>query len=88
MIPDEAVEAAARAFYQNQTGMEWESRSEVLKETLRGDARAALEAAAPHLMAAAVGRVRSNNDHIEPGSGAYSSGFHYALDCVWTEDDV
>ena len=54
MIPDEAVEVAARAIFQNQTGMDWESRSSILRDTWLDDARAALEAAAPHLLAPVV----------------------------------
>lgn len=54
MIPDEAVEAAAvgisSALFRNE---DWASLGEESRNQFRRDARAALEAAAPHLMAAA-----------------------------------
>lgn len=51
-IPDEAVEAAAKALYQN-TLTSWDGAHARTKELCRRDARAALEAAAPHLLAEA-----------------------------------
>lgn len=54
VIHEAAVEAAAKGIYRYQTGgMDWDSRSDVLKQTVRGNARAALEAAAPHMLAGA-----------------------------------
>jgi hypothetical protein len=63
-ISDEAVEAAARALYKGQpiydeavgviTGYKpWDWMEPEYQNSMRSDARAALEAAAPHLMAAA-----------------------------------
>lgn len=49
VIPAEAVEAAAGAIFQNQTGVDWESRSEYQQKKFRDDAMAALEAAAPYM---------------------------------------
>ena len=51
MIPAEAVEAAAIAMLQSQTGIDWESRSDVQQDVYRMHARTALEAAAPHMLA-------------------------------------
>ena len=54
VIPAHAVEAAAKAIYRHTLGLDdWDSRSDVMKETMRGKARAALEAAAPYMLAAA-----------------------------------
>lgn len=77
MIPDEAVEAALSALFGNGAFLYMN----------RYDVRKALEAAAPHLLAEAVARVQADNDHIEAGSGAYSSGFHYALQCIHADDE-
>jgi len=53
VIPDEAVEAAAKASFAARGGVDWDSQSEHLRSTETAFTRAALEAAAPHLMAAA-----------------------------------
>lgn len=53
MIPDEAVEAAAIALAQCGSDM-WERQDRRFKSRWRSDARIALEAAAPHLMATAL----------------------------------
>jgi len=53
VIPDEAVEAAARAVYEDTFGKPWADESEDYRNELRETQRAALEAAAPHLMAVA-----------------------------------
>lgn len=101
MIPEEAVEAAAAGIW-NARPMErvydegpdygaakpWPDLKPYQHDRYRTLARAALEAAAPHLLATAVARVEADNDHIEPGTGAYSSGFHYALQCIHTADDT
>lgn len=73
MIPDEAVEVAAKhlAFYVDRPGTDWTV-----------EARALLQAAAPHMLAAKVSEVRGNNDHIVEGGDGYSAGFHYALHCI------
>ena len=53
MIPDEAVEAAARGLAQQKwptaIGV-WDSFGQNMQDGFRDQARAALEAAAPHLM--------------------------------------
>jgi len=46
----------------------------------------ALTAVAPILLAAAIAEVLAENDHIVEGAGAYSSGFHYALQCLGGPD--
>lgn len=55
MISDEAVEAAAKAlrkkFNGYKVGRPWDSRDQ--RTTYRNDAQAALEAAAPHMLAEA-----------------------------------
>ena len=53
MIPDEAVEAAAKKLYQAGGLVVWDSEDESIRNYFRRNARSALEAAAPHLMAAA-----------------------------------
>jgi hypothetical protein len=51
-ISDEAVEAAARALWQpNEHGDEWVDEFPTYKDYLRAEARKALEAAAPQMMA-------------------------------------
>lgn len=54
MIPDEAVEAAAKGIAAENMKKPWETMSEGVKETFRADAKAALEAAAPFLRAQAL----------------------------------
>jgi len=49
--------------------------------------RAALEAAAPHMLAAKVDEARANHAHIIPGGDGYSAGFHYALQCIYSGDE-
>lgn len=78
MIPVEAVEAAALSIHRAHP---FQSLS-----ICRAVARAALEAAAPHILAAKVAVVRANHDYIIDGGDGYSAGFHYALHC--TEDDL
>jgi len=54
VIPDEAVEAAARALWSpSNEGDTWESEHEPYKDHTRAEAKRALEAAAPHLRAVA-----------------------------------
>ena len=56
MIPEAAVEDVARALYNRINGThtpEWYKAAERIKDMHRKYARAALEAAAPHLMAQA-----------------------------------
>jgi len=50
-IPDEAVEAAARAESERDRPGMWEHETESYKDALRRDARLHLAAAAPHLLA-------------------------------------
>ena len=54
MIPDEAVEAAARALAEHSGETDWGDWEQGAKAEAVADMRAALEAAAPHLMAAFV----------------------------------
>jgi hypothetical protein len=51
-IPDAAVDAAAKAYY-DLGFSSWEGAHEDTREVQRDDMRAALEAAAPHLMSQA-----------------------------------
>ena len=82
MIPDEAVEAAAKALYVTERGpwvsggglvtggTPWgTSREASERDDYERRARAALEAAAPHLMAEAwdEGYDRAETDHYETG---------------------
>jgi len=50
MIPEKAVEAAAKAVYEDTFGKSWAEESEEYRNELRGTTRAALEAAAPHML--------------------------------------
>lgn len=50
MIPDEAVEAAARAESERDKPGVWEHETESYKDALRRDARLHIEVAAPYLM--------------------------------------
>lgn len=55
MIPDEAVEAAARAGYEYQYSSlegKWEFANPGVQEDFRNEFRTALEAASPHMLAA------------------------------------
>lgn len=76
IIPEAAVEAAAEAVY----GMTLDGS--IQRDTWLHDFRIALEAAAPHMLAAKVAEAKSSNDHIIEGVDGYSSGFHYALYCI------
>lgn len=67
MINDEAVEAAAKALFRvhpvSKGAFPWDSQPEGrIKQQFRADARKALEAAAPHMLA-------------EAQEAAYSEGF-------------
>jgi len=53
VIPEAAVEAAARAMYELQVGQAWGDKPEYAA-AWEGYATAALEAAAPHMMAQAL----------------------------------
>ena len=78
MIPDEAVEAAARGLavqkWPTAIGV-WDSFGQGMKNDFRDQARAALEAAAPHLMAAILA-LHSKS------IGSYTD----ADGCKWTGD--
>ena len=55
MIPEAAVEAAAKAHFENGWGdsVHWEDAEAEARSEALGDMRAALEAAAPHMIQAA-----------------------------------
>ena len=53
MIPDVAVEAAAKCTYEREMGVNWDGLQSSVKRGYLEDARAALEAAAPHMLAEA-----------------------------------
>jgi hypothetical protein len=55
-ISDEAIEAAARVSYKHRTGRSWDDASRHAQLIERSWTRGTLEAAAPHLMAAAFVR--------------------------------
>jgi hypothetical protein len=83
VIPDAAVESGARAMLAaGNYACPWESLPVFMQANFTRDARAALEAAAPHMLAAKVAEARVNNDHIIEGGGGYSAGFYYALHCI------
>jgi hypothetical protein len=67
MIPEEAVAAAAKGIASaNLRGRAWDECDDELRNHFRRDARAALEAAAPHIMAAAWERGREDGYHHRP----------------------
>lgn len=68
MIPDEAVEAAARGIaLLNLSSKPWGAIGEEVKNTFRDDARAALAAATPFMLAEAWDRcVGSDTPWINP----------------------
>jgi hypothetical protein len=53
MIPDEAVEAAAKAVWWESEGRPWGHANDEMRAPYLREAKTALEAAAPHLMRAA-----------------------------------
>jgi len=53
VIPDSAVEAAARAFWEDGTNHSWADEDSGVRGECLASMRTALEAAAPHLMAEA-----------------------------------
>ena len=53
MIPDEAVEAAARAAAKDEDASNWDNEPQYYRNGWLNRMQVALEAAAPHLMAAA-----------------------------------
>ena len=54
VIPEAAVEAATRAFFGTLALSEWDDLGPLTQEAYRAKARAALEAAVPHLRATAL----------------------------------
>ncbi len=73
MIPHEAIEAAAKALSDN-----WDAEGEHTKAALRHDAQAALEAAAPHILAEASRDARDELAAvIEAGYGEDPSACPY-----------
>ena len=49
MIPEAAVEAAAKCGYERELGVNWDNLRPSVQRGYLDDARAALEAAAPHM---------------------------------------
>ena len=76
MIPDEAIEAAALSSLEWDYGVaDWAMVDERTKANYLDKARAALEAAAPHLMAglrAELARLAQEFDAAEGGTLAYT----------------
>jgi hypothetical protein len=64
MISDEAVEAAAMANYQARTGKEWSDAPNGEQAIERSWMRAALEAAAPHIVREAQAEAWSEGAHF------------------------
>jgi hypothetical protein len=92
-ISDEAVEAAAVGIASaNITRRKWDEFSEGVRNTFRDDARAALEAAAPHLMAehqAALESVKieltdapASNYEEDNYEAEYINGLVFAVDAM------
>jgi len=65
MIPEEAVEAAAKAFYEASTGKEWAVRNNFSKNHDRHWMRGALEVAAPYIQAEAL-RLAAHSMELLP----------------------
>jgi hypothetical protein len=66
-ISDEAVEAAAKAIFGDPSGETWGLQLPAVKERSREDARLALEAAAPHLIAARLVETVEELDALPEG---------------------
>jgi hypothetical protein len=81
-IPDEAVEAAAKASFAHWQPHKVWGESRRVADIFMEDARIILESAEPYMLAAKVADAKANNDHIIEGGDGYSAGFHYALHCV------
>jgi hypothetical protein len=77
VIPDAAVEAAARAAYgaaDNYGLTHWEDLSESRRGPYERIARAALEAAAPHMLAAKAEAWDEGESSGQDNSAAYQTG--------------
>ena len=59
MIPSSAVEAAARVIVRTVVDRSWDSLLPSRQEWYRAHARAALEAAAPHMLAGALASIEA-----------------------------
>jgi hypothetical protein len=71
VIPNDAVEAAAKALWTpSNEGDTWESEYEPYKDHTRAEAKRALEAAAPHLMAGAWDEG-FDKGFYDPKAGSY-----------------
>lgn len=71
MIPDAAVEAAARVLFENSPvsrgAKPWSQQfTDRIKEQFRADARDALEAAAPYLMSKAAEELADAGYEVKP----------------------
>ena len=76
-IPEEAVEAAAeRLHFWSGHVVEWKSMHEAAKDGWRAEARAALEAAAPLLMAQALREASVKRWICEVVRSGYHNGAH------------
>lgn len=69
VIPVEAVEAAAKAVYEDTFGKSWEDESEDYRNELRETQRLALEAAAPYMLAEAW------DEGGRAATGTYDTGY-------------
>jgi len=69
VIPDEAVEAAAKAYYER-GGPFWADVDPAWREEEMSDFRAALEAAAPHLMAHALNEAAGAFENLPSREGS------------------
>lgn len=71
MIPNEAIEAAAKALWEpNEHGDEWAGEYETYKDYLRAEATKTLEAAAPYMLATAWDEGREEGYEVGRGLGA------------------
>lgn len=71
-ISNEAVEAAARVFFEAMAMSKWEDVGPLTKEAYRGDARAALAAAAPIIRAEAAAQWAEAMDGDDAASFYYT----------------
>lgn len=97
-IPNEAIEAAAKAMWDYRptqtrmdgTGLEWDLAHDYFKERFRADARAALEAARPAIAAHVVQNATAYTDAWLKGDategGHEWSVYEHAAGKVWKVD--
>jgi hypothetical protein len=87
-IPDEAVEVAARGLARHKwptaIGV-WDSFGQGMKDDFRDQARAALEAAAPHMMERALEAALAHTSEVTQKlqAEAWSDGCAEGLACDW-----